>query len=102
MSSFKRLKVSEDNAERVDWRNPRFSDWKLTWSSSPECSEAKSWPVHRCVLVGGERAAHFFCGATREGAYDSDSTDLSALLPEACKAYMDQALDFIYGQDIGN
>lgn len=98
MSAFKRLKVDEDS-KPLSWRNPRFADWKLSWQSGS--SEAKSWDVHRAVLVAGARPAHFFAGATREGGYDSHATDLSVLLPEACKDHVERALDFIYGQPLG-
>ena len=67
MNALKRLKVDEQEA-LINWRNPRFADWKLTWQGGS--SETKSWEVHRCVLVGGARSAQFFVGATREGAYD--------------------------------
>jgi len=98
VSALKRLKVAEDT-ERVSWRNPRFADWQLTWCSNS--ANGKSWDVHRCIVVGGPRAANFFAGATRE-VYDSQTTELSVLLPDQCKDHMDRALDFIYGIDLGD
>jgi len=86
--------------ERITWRNPRFSDWQLVWKGD-NASEDKVWDVHRHVLVGGSRAAQFFAGATREGAYESQSTDLAKLLPPMCKVHMDRTLDFIYGEPLG-
>lgn len=99
MSLFKRLRVSEDQ-ERINWRNPRFSDWKLTWKDD-SASESRTWDVHCNILVGGARAAQFFAGASREGAYESKNTELSKLLPLACRDHVDRALDFIYGDPLG-
>eukprot|EP00746_Dinoflagellata_sp_MGD_P002858 gnl/MRDRNA2_/MRDRNA2_105589_c0_seq1.p1 gnl/MRDRNA2_/MRDRNA2_105589_c0~~gnl/MRDRNA2_/MRDRNA2_105589_c0_seq1.p1 ORF type:complete len:404 (+),score=57.82 gnl/MRDRNA2_/MRDRNA2_105589_c0_seq1:90-1301(+) len=99
MSVLKRLKV-EEASERITWRNPQFADWKLNWSSE-DSSGVMSWDVHRLVLVGGTRPAHFFAGAAREGAYDSRSTELSLLLPQECKRCMEQVLDFMYGEPLG-
>lgn len=94
MSALKRLRVDE-RSERVSWRNPEFADWKLTWrSGSP--SEQESWDVHRCIISGGERPALFFVGAARNGAYESRSTELSTLLPAACKSHVPSFLDFVY------
>eukprot|EP00928_Gymnodinium_smaydae_P007901 TRINITY_DN12825_c0_g2_i2.p1 TRINITY_DN12825_c0_g2~~TRINITY_DN12825_c0_g2_i2.p1 ORF type:complete len:406 (+),score=47.20 TRINITY_DN12825_c0_g2_i2:62-1279(+) len=97
---FKRLR-SNLEIERITWRNPQFYDWTLTWEGD-QPSSTTTWKVHRNVLVGGTRAALFFVGATREGSYESQFTELSRLLPSGCKAYMERVLDFVYGESLGS
>lgn len=101
MSALKRLKV-DDQSSPASWRNPVFSDWKLTWHSSKAPSDAMSWDVHRSVIAAGARPALFFLGAAREGVYERQSTELSGLLPDVCKAYLEKTLDFIYGETLGD
>jgi len=70
-----------------------FSDWTLTWGQS------KSYKVHRIILASGTRRAEFFVGATN-ASFHASSTDLSLILPEACEAIVEKALDFMYGSPL--
>eukprot|EP00928_Gymnodinium_smaydae_P071463 TRINITY_DN55033_c0_g1_i1.p1 TRINITY_DN55033_c0_g1~~TRINITY_DN55033_c0_g1_i1.p1 ORF type:complete len:319 (+),score=30.81 TRINITY_DN55033_c0_g1_i1:45-1001(+) len=91
--AFKRLKASEEDT-RLTWRGDSlFSDWTLTWGDD------LTFRVHRVILAGGSRPAHFFSGATNSG-FEANSTDLSKVLPLACKEVVEIALDFIYGAEL--
>jgi len=95
------LRAVEDG-DRITWRDGApFADWSLAWGelSDPE-TLASAFKVHRVVLVGGNRPAHYFGGAVREG-FDAHGTDLSKLLPDVCRSALPTALDFIYGCTLG-
>jgi len=79
--------VEDDN--RITWRDP--SDAQVAQTA---------YRVHRVMLVGGPRPAHYFSGAVREG-FEASGTDMSKLLPELCQPSLERALDFIYGTSLG-
>ena len=89
MADFKRLKV-EERSERISWRNPKFADWKLNWSSD-SASEVKSWDVHRVVLVGGQSLA--FHGACQFPALAAESSLLLTVDGPIETTHGDLALD---------
>ena len=97
LTSLDRLRTTEDG-QRLSWRDGAlFSDWVLSWGD-PQSPNA--YKVHRVILVGGPRPAHYFGGAVRHEDLSTGATDLSLLLPEECKTVFDTALDFIYGNDL--
>lgn len=93
-----RLQTAED-IQRITWRDGAlFHDWILAWGDPEEASTTDSaYRVHRVVLVGGQRPAHYFAGAVRFGV---GGTDLSKLLPDACRPAFEKALDFMYGEPL--
>jgi len=95
------LRAIEDG-ERITWRDGApFADWTLAWGDlDDEKTLESAYRVHRVVLVGGHRPAHYFGGAVREG-FEARGTDLSKLLPDSCRIPLDRALDFIYGSSLG-
>jgi len=101
--NFTHLRAVEDG-QRITWRGGApFSDWVLAWGDPSEASgndSADVYRVHRVVLIGGPRPAHFFAGAVHEG-FDARGTDLAKLIPETCRPVFEKALDFMYGAEIG-
>lgn len=99
MSHLKRLRASEDG-DRISWREGApFADWVLFWGNANEAVDV-TYHVHRVILVGGPRPAHFFAGAVREG-FEAHGTDLAKLLPDVCRPVFEKALDFMYGLELG-
>lgn len=99
--SLEHLRAIEDG-DRITWRNGApFADWTLQWGDLSDADASESaYKVHRVVLVGGSRPAHYFSYTVREG-FDARGTDLSKLLPESCRPSLERTLDFIYGDSLG-
>ena len=87
--ALKKHKAQGEPTSRCDWRTtPYSSDWTLYWDDD------FVGHVHRVILVHGARPAHFFRGAFNEGFAAAASSDLSKVLPTACRKVLEIALDF--------
>lgn len=77
------------------WRLPQnYSDWVVHLGG-------QVYHVHRVHLATGRRGSEFFRGCFNADFQATSSTDLSAVLPEACRgAAFESVLDYLYGCDV--